>query len=464
VTSDLDTEPVAAPATEPRRRRFPRAASPSTAPDTAGLPPGPTRSATRQTLEWVFDPVRYMERNGRRFGGAFTGRLGPTTDVVFLSTPEAVKGVFHGKPEHMNMGDINGLFRRVLGTDSLLVIDGDQHMRQRKLLLPPFRGEHIDEHYAAMLAAAEDDVASFPIGKPFALQPRMQAMTLSVILRAVFGLEAGPRRDHLRDLLAKLLHLNCTLATTLPQLRIELGGLTPWGRLMRCVKEVDEAVYAEIARRREMAEGPRDVLSLLLAARDEDGQPMSDRELRDQLLTMLVAGHETTATALAWAFERVLRHPDVLARIRSDLTEGKTEYLDAAIKETLRLRPTVPITARKLVVPYEVDGNMYPAGTVLMPCIYLLHRNPDLWEDPEEFRPERFLGQQPPAYSYIPFGGGVRRCLGAGFAAAEMRAVMSTVLSRVDLRPASSRDERIVRRAFTLSPRRGTRVIAELRS
>ncbi|HEY8865620.1 MAG TPA: cytochrome P450, partial [Solirubrobacteraceae bacterium] len=192
-------------------------------------------------------------------------------------------------------------------------------------------------------------------------------------------------------------------------------------------------------------------------------EPMSDRELRDQLLTMLVAGHETTATALAWAFERILRHPEVLRRLRAELAEGRTAYLDAAIKETLRLRPVVPITARKLTVPFELGGRTYPAGTVLMPCIFLLHRNPEIYERPDEFRPERFLDWQPPPYAWIPFGGGGRRCLGAGFALAEMRAVMQTVLTRVELRAASQRDERVVRRAFTLSPRDGTRVVVTRR-
>jgi len=311
VADDLYTNQVVAPETEPRRRRFQRATTPEQVPETYGLPPGPKRPVLLQSLEWVFDPQRYMERYGKIFGGAFTARLGPGSDVVFLSTPNAVRGVFHGKPEHMNMGDINGLFRRVLGKNSLLVIDGDQHMRQRRLLLPPFHGDRVTEHYASMVAAAEEDVDSFPIGKPFELQPRMQSMTLNVILRAVFGLEAGPRRDKLRVLLARLLELNCTLATTMPQLRVELGGLTPWAKLMRCTKQVDKAVYEEIAlRRAEGAGRTDDVLSLLLDARDDDGQPMSDVELRDQLLTMLVAGHETTATALAWAFERVIRHPE----------------------------------------------------------------------------------------------------------------------------------------------------------
>jgi cytochrome P450 len=398
-----------------------------------------------------------MRRCARRHGNTFTARLGPRTRVVFLSDPAAVRAVFHGSPEQMNMGDINGLFRRVLGRNSLLVLDGEEHLRQRRMLLPPFRGPEVARHEAAMVAAAAEDLERWPEGAPFALQPRMQSMTLNVILGAVFGLEPGPRRDELRRLLALLLELNTTLATTLPQLRVELGGRSPWGRLMRCTEEVDRALYAEIARRREQPDRPADVLSLMLAA------GMSDGELRDQLLTMLVAGHETTATALAWAFERILRHPAVLDRIRAELAEGDTRYLDAAIKETLRLRPVVPITARKLSTPFDLDGRTYPAGTVLMPCIYLLHRNPDVYDEPGEFRPERFLGTQPQPYAWIPFGGGSRRCLGASFALAEMRAVMSTVLASVDLTVAEPADEAIVRRAFTLSPARGAMVVAKRR-
>ena len=303
-----------------------------------------------------------MTRCRRRYGDAFSVRLGPSTDVVFLSDPAAVKEVFQGPPEDMDMGDINGLFRRVLGRNSLLVLDGAEHLRQRKLLLPPFHGERIERHREAMVRTADEDVARWPIGEPFSLQPRMQAMTLNVILRAVFGMEAGPERDELRLLLARLLELNTTIATTLPQLRIELGGLSTWGRLMRCTAEVDRAIYAEMGRRREQARpGQDDVLSLLLDARDEAGEPMSDVEIRDQLLTMLVAGHETTATALAWAFERMLRHPAVIARLRSDLERGESRYLDAAIKESLRLRPVVPIAARKLSAPLTVGGPPVPA-------------------------------------------------------------------------------------------------------
>jgi cytochrome P450 len=432
----------------------------------SALPPGPQRPAFVQTLEWIVDPKGFMTRCRKRYGDAFSVRLGPSTDVVFLSDPDAVKEVFQGPPDQMNMGDINGLFRRVLGRNSLLVLDGAEHMRQRKLLLPPFHGERIRSHTEAMVRAADEDIRTWPIGEPFALQPRMQAMTLNVVVRAVFGLEDGPRRDELSAELARLLELNTTIATTLPQLRIELGGLTPWGKLMRCTAKVDRLLYAEMARRREQ---PRradqdDVLSLLLDATHEDGEPMGDVEIRDQLLTMLVAGHETTATALAWAFERMLRHPDVMRRLRADLEAGESHYLDAAIKESLRLRPVVPIAARKLSAPLSVGGREYAAGTVLMPCIFLLHRNPAVYEAPLEFRPERFLEGQPGTYAWIPFGGGVRRCLGASFALLEMRIVIEAVVRHLDLRPAARRDERIVRRAFTLSPKRGARVVAARRA
>jgi cytochrome P450 len=446
------------------RRTAPRA-SLASVPASTELPAGPRRPAFVQTLEWIIDPKGFMTRCRRRYGDTFSVQLGPSTDVVFISDPAAAAEVFQGPPEDLNMGDINGLFRRVLGRNSLLVLDGDEHMRQRKLLLPPFHGERIARHRDAMVQAADDDIVSWPIGEPFALQPRMQAMTLNVILRAVFGLENGPRRDELRLLLAQLLELNTTIATTLPQLRIELGGLTPWGRLMRCTDAVDRALYAEMARRREEARADQDdVLSLLLEVHDENGEPMSDKEIRDQLLTMLVAGHETTATALAWAFERLVRHPRAVERLRADLETGDSRYLDAAIKESLRLRPVVPITARKLSAPLVVGGRLYQTGTVLMPCIFLLHRNPEVYEQPDEFRPERFLDGQPATYAWIPFGGGVRRCLGASFALLEMRIVIEAVLRNLDVRPAERRDERIVRRAFTLSPKRGARVVATRRA
>jgi cytochrome P450 len=430
-----------------------------------GLPPGPRAPGVVQTLQWIVRPEAFMRRCAARHGPTFSVRLGPQTDVVFLSDPVSIKAVLQASPHQMNMGDINGLFRPILGSSSLLLLDGGEHMRQRKLLLPPFHGEHVQRYREIMEHAAAEQVATWPRERPFALLPSMQAITLNVILRAVFGLEHGPRRDELRRLLARLLALCQSRATMLPQLRVGLGGLSPWARLMRCVAAVDRALYAEIERRRASpGEGPGDdVLGLLLEARDEDGAPMTNRELRDELLTLLVAGHETTASALAFAFERLVHHPDLLARLRDELVADHDRYLDAVVKETLRLRPVLPIVARKLTEPFPLDGRVYPPGTVLMPCVYLLHRNPAVYEQPDEFLPERFVARQPATYAWIPFGGGVRRCLGASFALTEMRVVLATVLRSVELRPAG-RAERIARRSFTFSPLRGARVVASERA
>jgi cytochrome P450 len=379
-----------------------------------------------------------------------------------MADPAGIRHVLQGSPEVMNMGDINGLFRPILGHNSLLLLDGEAHMRQRKLLLPPFHGEHIERFRGIMERAAAEEADSWPVGKPFATLPRMQAITVTVILRAVFGMDAGPRRDEMRGLVVRLLDLCQSASTMLPQLRVRLGGLSPWGRLMRCVADVDRALFAEIERRRADpgSADRQDVLSLLLEARDEAGQPMTDQEIRDQLLTLLVAGHETTANALSWAFERLVHEPEVLDRLVGELADGREDFLDAVIKETLRLRPVLPIVARKLTQPVRLEGFRYPAGTVLMPCVFLVHRNERIYDRPEAFRPERFLGHDAPAtYAWIPFGGGVRRCLGASFALVEMRMVLRTVLSRVELRAPGRRSEPIARRSFTFSPRRAGRVV-----
>jgi cytochrome P450 len=265
-------------------------------------------------------------------------------------------------------------------------------------------------------------------------------------------------KDRLRALVVDLLERCQSYSTMLPQLRRSLAGRSPWARLMRCVEQVDEVLYAEIARRRAGAHSGDDVLSMLLEARDEEGNALSDRELRDELLTLLVAGHETTASALAFAFERLLRHPDTLARLTEELSWGEEHYLDAVIKETLRLRPVLPIVARKLTADFEIAGWELPRKTEVMPNVWLVHRDPDVYPDPEAFWPERFLNTGPDTYSWIPFGGGVRRCLGASFAQFEMRVVLKTVLSRAVL-AARPEAERVVRRSFTFAPERGAQVV-----
>ena len=424
-----------------------------------GLPPGPRLPAAAQTLNWVLRPVPFMEECRRRHGDIFTLKLGPSR-VVMIADPAAVKQVFQGPPDLLHMGAINGLFRPILGSTGLLVSDGDEHLRQRKLMLPPFHGERMREYGALMTDVADRQVSAWPLHEPFPLLPHMQSVTVDVILGAVFGIDqATAEPDRLRSLVVELLHRCQSYSTMLPQLRRSLGGRSPWAKLMRCVDQVDEVLYAEIARRRRVDDaGADDVLSLLLQARDEDGEPLSDRELRDQLLTLLVAGHETTASALAFALERLLRHPEMVERLTDELSRGDDTYLDAVIKETLRLRPVLPIAARKLKGPFEVGGYQVDRGTVLMPSIWLVHRNPGLYPDPEAFRPERFVGAQPDTYGWIPFGGGVRRCLGASFAQFEMRVVLKTVLTRTVL-AAEPRAERVVRRSFTFAPERGAEVV-----
>jgi cytochrome P450 len=430
------------------------------------FPPGPRRPPLVQTLEWVFRPVPFMEACRRRYGDCFTAALGPMRHVVFISEPEAVKQVLTGDPSIMHMGDINGLFRPILGSSSLLLLDGEEHMRHRRLMLPPFHGRRMHGYGELMSEIAENELETWPVHQAFPLLPRMQTITTEVILRAVFGVEEGSQLTDLRRLVVRLLDRCRSRSTMLPQLRRELGGRSPWARLMRTVDDVDEVLLEEIRRRRSQpaSELGDDVLSLLVQARDDEGNPMSDRELRDELLTLLVAGHETTATALAWTFERLVRHPSVLARLTDELATGDTSYLDAVIKETLRLRPVLPIVARKLAAPYELNGYRFPKGTVLMPSIYLLHRHPSLYPNPDEFWPERFLDRHPDTYAWIPFGGGVRRCLGGPFAQFEMNVVLRTVLSRVTLEAAGEASETIARRSFTFAPERGAMVVLKSRA
>jgi cytochrome P450 family 135 len=311
-----------------------------------------------------------------------------------------------------------------------------------------------------MAQATEREVASWPVGEELSLRPRMQAITLEVILRAVFGVRDGERMDQFRERIPPLGETTSVL-NWIPFFDRDLGGITPAARFRRALAAVDELIYAEIADRRAAADDEErdDVLSLLLRARHEDGSPMTDGELRDELMTLLTAGHETTATGLSWAFERLLRNAPVLERLTSSLDDD--DYVDAVVKETLRIRPVVVDVARKLTRDTEVAGWHLPAGTLVLPAIAVLHRRPDLYEAPEEFRPERFVDGGAESYAWIPFGGGVRRCIGASFAQVEMRTVLREVLRRVRLRAPTQRPERGVIRHVTVVPGRGCRAVVE---
>jgi cytochrome P450 len=428
----------------------------------APLPPGPRMPTALQTLGWLSRPFQFLERARARHGDTFTIKIARDTFVV-LSDPADVKQVFTGDPSIYHAGVSNIILLPFLGHKSVLLLDGAQHMGQRKLLLPPFHGEKMRRHVELMEEIAEREVAAWPRDVPFAVHPHMQKVTLEVIMRIVFGVDEGdPRLADLRGRLRTFLE-----STANPRELRKLLFYGPekadrkriFGHLLDPVDEIIAAVIADHRRRDDLDERD-DVLSMLLLARHDDGSSMDDVELRDELVTLLVAGHETTATALAWALERLTRHPEALARLTEDVGAGGEEYVDAVIRETLRLRPVLPFVGRKLTQPQTIGGWDLPAGVRVAPSIHLVHRRPELYPEPAAFRPERWLGVRTNPYTYLPFGGGVRRCLGASFAETEMRAVLGAIVANVSLRPARPESERVGRRVITLVPARGAEIIA----
>ncbi|MBX5443321.1 MAG: cytochrome P450 [Solirubrobacteraceae bacterium] len=426
---------------------------------TPSLPPGPRAPRAIQQLAWMLRPVPLMERCRRAYGDAFTLRIADQGTWVFLAHPDAVKEVFTADPAVLHAGEANRVLRPWLGEHSVLLLDDDAHLAQRRLLLPPFHGQRMQRYEALMTELAQREVARWPAGEPFALWPHMQAVTLEVIVQAIFGEREGPRLDRLRAALRAAAASTTSWRTMLKMATLGPDRLAADAAFRRRMAPVDEVVHETIAARRAEHErgGERDdILSLLLDARHEDGSPMTDAELRDELMTLLVAGHETSATSLAWAVERLVRHPEALDR----LAAGDDDYVDAVVKETLRLRPVIPIVARRATAPVRIAGWDLPAGTMVAPCIHLVHRRPDVYPDPHRFRPERFLERPAGTYTWIPFGGGVRRCLGASFAQFEMRAILRVIARRRRLAPARPPRERARRRAVTLVPDRGAEVVA----
>ena len=427
------------------------------------LPPGPRLPALLQAAMVAASPYGFMIRRRERYGDIFSSRFPFFGQVFYVAEPSLLKQVFTGEPSTFHAGEANAtVLGEALGENSLLTLDEGRHLSQRRLLLPPFHGEAVQRYTEVMAESAARDVATWPLGTSFPLRPRMQAITLEVILRAVFGVRNHARMDRFSTLMPRVGELT-SVFDFLPVMQRNLGGLTPAARARKVLAEVDELIYAEIAERRAEAEEPGgderdDVLSLLLPARHEDGSPMADVELRDELMTLLAAGHETTATGLAWAFERLLRTPRVMDRLLESLPEGD-DYLDAVVKETLRIRPVVMDVARKLTRDVELAGWRLPAGTMVIPAIAAVQARSDLFPEPAEFRPERFLDGAPESYAWIPFGGGVRRCIGATFAHVEMRVVLREVLERVRLRAPSQRPERPRVKHVTVVPGRGCRVV-----
>lgn len=416
-----------------------------------------------QTLRLVARPVQFLEACRERYGAAFTLKIARAGRMVFISDPPSLKALFGADRINVIAPGRNVLLEPLLGKRSLLLIEGDEHLARRKLMLPPFHGERMRAYTEVMEEATEREVGSWPLGQPIRLHSSMQAITLEVIMRAVFGV-AEERLDDLRDRLLAIL-----AATTSPvAIGLTISSAERIGafhKTRRAIAEADEILYAEIAAHRAEPDlaSRTDILSMLISARDESGEGMSDEELRDQLLTLLMAGHETTATALAWTFDLLFGNPEAMLRLLDELEAGESEYLDAVIEEALRLRPVVPFVGRELRQDSELAGYELPSGTVVMPAIYLTHTDPELFPDPYAFRPERFLERSTQTYSWIPFGGGTRRCIGATFAQFEMRIVLSTVLRLVALRGANDEPEQMVRRNVTLSPRHGTPAIIDHR-
>jgi cytochrome P450 len=429
------------------------------------LPPGPGWPALAQTLVWAVALPWALERWGARYGGAFTLRFFPSgRTMVIVSGEEAVKSVFTAPPEVAPSAAGSSPIAAVMGPSSVLTLTGREHIRQRRLLLPPFHGERMREYEDVIVEATRRDMGGWPRGVAMRMQEHTRGITLEVILRAVFGVEAermGALREAIGGLLGKV-RLTVLLRVALTRPTLE----RPTGAFGRALDHLDEVIYAEIARRRAQADlGERgDILSLLMQAHDEEGQPMTDAELRDELVTLLLAGHETTATSVAWAIERLVRHPDKLVRLTAEIDAGESdEYLQAVVYETMRVRPVVPMVVRILREPLRVGEHVLPKGTRVAPSIYLTNRDPEVYEAPSEFRPERFVGRQPETFSWIPFGGGIRRCIGASFALLEMKLMLRTILG--ELEPSLARRELFRkgewsrRRAITLVPAGGARVV-----
>ena len=413
-------------------------------------------------MRWWTRPVPMMEDCRARYGNRFTIKLLGTPPFVMLADPAEVKEVFTAPPDVLHPGEGARILQPVVGRNSLILLDEDAHLSQRRLMLPAFHGEQIARLIDVMAQVAGDEVDRWPRDEAIALHPRLQALTLEIILRTVFGLDEGARLERLRSAMTEVLAVGTSPASMLPPLQRDLGPRTPWGRFVRVREQVDAELYALIDERRADEAERDDVLALLLAARHEDGAPMSAQELRDELMTLLVAGHETTASELAFAFERLVRTPAVLERLTTQLASGDGDaYLTATVQEVLRRRPVLPLAAPRLVVrEVEVGGRRYPAGVCLVPNAYLIHHDPTIYPEPYAFRPERFLDESPGTYTWIPFGGGRRRCLGAAFATVEMQVVLRTVLGRASPRAAGDgRLEVSRRRSITLSPREGAEVV-----
>ncbi len=410
-----------------------------------------------QAVGWAWRSLPFLERCQKRYGDIFTLRVRHGGTWVLLCDPDDVKRVFTAAPERLGVGEANTLLGPVLGSKSVMLLEEPAHMTRRRLMLPPFHGRRMEDAAEMMAQATRGEVRGWPVGEPFELWPRMQAITLEVVMRVVFGPVQSEPLARLGELLRALTdRMNdprrlSLLALLGPRSMVRDAGFTS------AMGQVERAVLAEVHKRRARPDPGEDgdIASMLAHARYEDGSSMSAKDLRDELVTLLLDG--PTSTSLAWVIERLLRHPDKLERVRDEISRGEDDgYLRAVLQETLRLCPPVPIVVRRLLAPMRLGGHTVPAGAMVAPCIHLVHRRADVYPQPRSFMPERFLGRPPGTYTWIPFGGGVRRCLAASFALLEMKQVIATVLGEVELAPVESRSEQVTKSAISFSPgRRG---------
>jgi cytochrome P450 family 135 len=430
------------------------------------LPPGPRMPSALQAAGWALRPLAFMDRCAERYGDIFTLRVRRSRPWVFLTDPEQVKQVFTTEPQLMRAGagEANPLLVPLLGPRSVMLQDEPRHMTGRKRILPSFHGQRMQGYGEMMADVARREIARWPLGEPFELWPRMQAISLEVVMRSVFGDVDGERLEELRRRMVDL--TNWVNGPRRLALLAAVGerSMTANPNFRKVMGPVEDLVLEEVRLRRAVADRDEreDILAMLERTQGENGEQMDSQKMRDELVTFLSDG--PTATSLAWAFERLLRHPEKLARLRAEVLAGESEeYVDAVVKETLRLCPAVPVVMRRLTEPMELGGYTIPADTIVAPCVYLMHRRADLYPQPRSFQPERFLGESAGTYTWIPFGGGVRRCVAVVFAQLEMKRVIQTVLSEVDLRPAESRSEGAARSSVSFAPDGGATVIATRR-
>jgi cytochrome P450 len=432
------------------------------------LPPGPKVPAALQTVATWTRPTAGMLRARERYGKRFTVQVLGQAPFVILSDPQDIKEVFQAPPDVLHPGEGARILEPIVGPNSVILLDESPHLEQRKLMLPAFHGESMQRLEGLMTELTEREIESWATDQPVVLHERLQRLTLEIVLRAVFGLERGATLDRLRELLTEVLEFAENPISLLPFAQRMLAGRGPMGRLERLGQEADRLIFELIDERRGGEESGPDVLALLLSARHEDDSPMSDAELRDELVTALVAGHETTASQLSWGFEMLSRNPRVVERLAGEFEgDGDDAYLSATIQEIMRRKPVLMNAEPRLVKKrVEIGGVSYPPGVVLILSAFLVHHDPDIYPDPYSFRPERFMesegGQAPGTYTWLPFGGGRRRCLGASFAMLEMKIVLRAVIERNVLLPVGDRPETARRRSITISPSRGCEI--ELRA